>query len=46
MGVVGDARAAKIDCDTSESSSEARFCDFVNLRELQKQKQIIRISNC
>lgn len=28
---VGDARAAKRDCETSERRSEARFCDLVNL---------------
>ena len=29
----GDASAAKKDWETSESRSEARFCDFVNLQE-------------
>ena len=31
-GCVGDASAAKIDWDTSERRSDARFCDFVKLQ--------------
>lgn len=33
----GEARAAKMDCETSESRSDARFCDFVNLENTSSQ---------